>query len=147
EETLQHMHDELHGGVVVVQQQNLVEAGLLGLGPRLGDEARLALFITPRAVLAGHSSRSLSPTVASPRLAPRAACRRRRPQIDSYSSDSWVLIANTASHSWVPRRGLAYQIRNCDEKRPVRAPARRAFYLRARPMNGWSRLQSEPGYP
>ena len=39
EELLQDMDDELHGRVVVVQQQHLVEAGLLGLGARVGDDA------------------------------------------------------------------------------------------------------------
>src|SRR5262245_35586122 len=75
EKALQHVHDELHRRVVVVQQQNLVQAGLLGLRPSLGDEARLALFITPRAVLAGHPSRSLSSTVPAPRSAAVGACR------------------------------------------------------------------------
>ncbi len=36
---LQDVNDELHRGVVVVEQENLVEGGLLGLGARLGDDA------------------------------------------------------------------------------------------------------------
>ena len=39
EEALQHVHDEFHRRVVVVEQQNLVERRLLGLGARLGDNA------------------------------------------------------------------------------------------------------------
>ena len=47
EETLQHVHHKLHRRVVVVQQQHLVQARLLGLGACLGDEAGLALIVTP----------------------------------------------------------------------------------------------------
>ena len=39
ENLFQDMDDELHRRVVVVQQQDLVEAGLLGLGARFGDDA------------------------------------------------------------------------------------------------------------
>ena len=38
EKALQHMDDELHGRVVVVQNKNFVERRLLGLGPRLGRD-------------------------------------------------------------------------------------------------------------
>src|SRR3954451_18808865 len=38
EESLQHMHDELHGRIVVVQKQHPVEARTLGLGLGLGDD-------------------------------------------------------------------------------------------------------------
>src|SRR4029078_12642189 len=41
EKPLEHMHDELHGGVVVIEQQNLVEAGLLGLRLSPGDDTRM----------------------------------------------------------------------------------------------------------
>ena len=40
EEPLQHMNDEFHRRVVVVQDEDLVEARLLGFRPRLGDDAR-----------------------------------------------------------------------------------------------------------
>jgi len=36
-----HMNDEFHGRVVVIEQQHLVERGLLGLRLRLGDDARI----------------------------------------------------------------------------------------------------------
>src|SRR5687767_12531445 len=38
EEAFQDVHHELHRGVVVVEQQDLVERRLLGLGARLGDK-------------------------------------------------------------------------------------------------------------
>ena len=37
---LQHMHDELHRGVVVVEEQDPIEAGPLGLRLGLGDDRR-----------------------------------------------------------------------------------------------------------
>src|SRR5262245_7949452 len=40
EKPLQHVDYEFHRRVVVVEQQHFVERGLLGLGPRLGDDAR-----------------------------------------------------------------------------------------------------------
>src|SRR5882724_13134337 len=39
-EPLQDMHDELHGRVVVVQDEHLIERRLLRLGPRSGDDSR-----------------------------------------------------------------------------------------------------------
>ena len=39
EDFFQDMDDELHRRVIVVEQQHLVEAGLLGLGARFGDDA------------------------------------------------------------------------------------------------------------
>ena len=39
ENLFQDMDDELHRRVVVVQQQNFIKAGLLGLGTRFGDDA------------------------------------------------------------------------------------------------------------
>jgi len=39
EESLEDMNDELHRRVVVVQQKNLVEAGLLGFRARFRDDA------------------------------------------------------------------------------------------------------------
>ena len=39
ENLFQDMDDEFHRRVVVVQEQDLVEAGLLGLGTRFGDDA------------------------------------------------------------------------------------------------------------
>ena len=39
EEPLQNMNDELHRRVVVVQDEDFVEAGLLGLGARFRDDA------------------------------------------------------------------------------------------------------------
>jgi hypothetical protein len=42
---LQHMDDEFHGRVVVIQQQHLVKAGLLGLGLGAGDDPDLAAAI------------------------------------------------------------------------------------------------------
>lgn len=44
-ELLQHMDDEFHGRVVVIQQQHLVEAGLLGLGLGAGNDPNLAAAI------------------------------------------------------------------------------------------------------
>ena len=41
EEALKDVNHELHGRVVVVEQQHLVERWLLGFGFRLGDDARL----------------------------------------------------------------------------------------------------------
>ena len=40
EEALKDEHDEFHRRVVVVQEENLVEARFLGLGPRFRDHAR-----------------------------------------------------------------------------------------------------------
>ena len=40
EESLENVNDKLHRRVVVVQDENLVEAGLLGLGTCLRDDAR-----------------------------------------------------------------------------------------------------------
>src|SRR5262245_62668593 len=59
EVALQDVHDELHGGVVVVEEQHLVEAGLLGLWPSLGDDAGFALLVAPfsRTALACHRRR------------------------------------------------------------------------------------------
>ena len=39
ENLLQNVNDKLHRRVVVVEQEHLVEIGLLGLGARLGDDA------------------------------------------------------------------------------------------------------------
>src|SRR5579864_518229 len=39
EESLENVNDELHGRVVVVEDKNLVEAGLLGFRPRLRNDA------------------------------------------------------------------------------------------------------------
>ena len=39
EEFFQDVDDEFHRRVVVVEQKHLVEAGLLGLGARFGDDA------------------------------------------------------------------------------------------------------------
>ena len=91
EETLQHMHDKFHRRVVVVQKQHLVEAGLLGLRARLGDEPRLALVIAFRAVLAGHS---LNPVSVS-RFRDLRRCVLSSPtQITSHLSDSGGKTAN-----------------------------------------------------
>ncbi len=51
EEPLQHMNDELHRRVVVVEQHHLVERRTLGLGPGLGDHTGIAVA---GAGLAGH---------------------------------------------------------------------------------------------
>src|SRR3954464_9544160 len=40
EETLQHMHDEFHRRVIVVEDKDLVQRGLLGLRTGLGDDTR-----------------------------------------------------------------------------------------------------------
>ncbi len=45
EETFQHMHHELHRGVVVIQQQNLVQRRALGLGARLYQDRRLRVVV------------------------------------------------------------------------------------------------------
>src|SRR5580765_1089592 len=39
EDLFQNVDDELHRRVVVVENEHLVEAGLLGLGTRFGDDA------------------------------------------------------------------------------------------------------------
>src|SRR5215471_5347873 len=39
EESLENVNDELHRGVVIIKQQNLVEARFLGLRARLRDDA------------------------------------------------------------------------------------------------------------
>src|SRR5690606_20432549 len=53
EEAFQHMHDELHRRVVVVEQQDLVHAGLLGARPGARDatDFALALPAVPVAIL------------------------------------------------------------------------------------------------
>ena len=40
--SLKNMDDEFHGRVVVIQQQNPIQAGSLGLGFRSGDDCRAA---------------------------------------------------------------------------------------------------------
>ncbi len=45
EEPFKHDDDELHGRVVVIQQKHLVQRRLLGLGRRLGDDARLSIVM------------------------------------------------------------------------------------------------------
>src|SRR5437016_2760715 len=57
EETLQNVNDKLHRGVVVVQQQHLVEAGPLRFGPRLrGHTGRRATCPgrTPTLIVIAH---------------------------------------------------------------------------------------------
>src|SRR3954462_4376319 len=41
EKPLENMNNELHGGIVVIEQQNLVEAGLLGFRLSPGDDTRM----------------------------------------------------------------------------------------------------------
>jgi len=45
EEPLEHVHDELHRRVVVVEQQHLVERRALRLGARLGDDSGLTVGV------------------------------------------------------------------------------------------------------
>jgi len=47
EDALQNMNDKLHGRVVVIEQEHLVERRLFGLRLRLGDDARIC-SATPR---------------------------------------------------------------------------------------------------
>ena len=58
EKALQHEYDELHRRVIVVQQKNFIEARLLGLGPRLRNNAR-APFVTVATVAATIAARRL----------------------------------------------------------------------------------------
>lgn len=51
EEPLQHMHDELHRGVIVIEQQDLVKRRTLSFGARFGDDAGLVVWL---ALSAGH---------------------------------------------------------------------------------------------
>src|ERR1043165_6578267 len=62
-------------------------------------------------------------------LRPARLATRRGTQISSYSNDSWVLTANPASIPRLPAPELAYQIGNCDEKRPARVDRARALPL------------------
>ena len=45
EKTLQHMHDELHRRVIIIQQQNLVEWRALGLWARLHQDRRVGIVV------------------------------------------------------------------------------------------------------
>jgi hypothetical protein len=54
EKTLQNVHDELHGSVIVVQHQNLVHRRLLRLGARLGDDAGRGCAVTVAPVRSTH---------------------------------------------------------------------------------------------
>ena len=58
EEPLQHMNDEFHRRVVVVENKDSVHVRPLGLRLRLGNDrrARPALLITALPVLVGHSN-------------------------------------------------------------------------------------------
>src|SRR5258707_8166566 len=52
EEPLQHMDDELHRRVVVIEQKHLVHRGLLGLRLALDDDAGLAVVLRGLVVVA-----------------------------------------------------------------------------------------------
>ncbi len=54
EEPFEHIHDEIHRRVVVVQQQHLVEARPLGLRPRLGDDMGAGLVTPARIAVPRH---------------------------------------------------------------------------------------------
>jgi hypothetical protein len=54
EEALEHMDDEFHGRVIVVQHQHLVQRRLLRLRPRLNDGADA--IIAADAILVAHRS-------------------------------------------------------------------------------------------
>jgi len=56
EEPLQHVHNELHGGVVVVENKDAVHVWPLGLRLGLGDDpgTRAALLVAALAVIVRH---------------------------------------------------------------------------------------------
>src|SRR6478672_7424096 len=54
EEPLQHVHNEVHRRVVVVEEQHLVEARPLGLRPRLGDDMGAGIVAPARITVPRH---------------------------------------------------------------------------------------------
>ena len=58
EEAFQNVHDELHGRVVVVENEDPVHVRPLGLRLGLGDDrsARPALLVSTLAIIVGHAS-------------------------------------------------------------------------------------------
>src|ERR1700741_133170 len=57
EKSLENVNDELHWRVVVVEDQHLVEAGLLGFGASLGDDAGAGAAIGAATVVAVRAAR------------------------------------------------------------------------------------------
>lgn len=53
EKALQHEHDKLHRCVVVVEDQNFIRIGLLGLGPRFRRDANIGIVAVSGAIVTG----------------------------------------------------------------------------------------------
>ena len=70
EEFFQNVNNELHRRVIVVQQQDLIERGFLGLGARAGDDAgtgSIALAVVAAVTAVAHDIQ-----VPGARIGPRA---------------------------------------------------------------------------
>jgi len=65
--TLEHMHDEFHRRVVVIEQQHLVHRRLLRLGLALDNDAGLPV-VTADSVVIAHRPTNRSPTFFGVRL-------------------------------------------------------------------------------